>query len=422
MNKYKIKKLSSGLPIMTIKSPAMKTATLLIMFKTGSKYEERRIRGLSHFLEHMFFKGTAKYPNTLALSTALDAIGAEYNAFTDKEYTGYFIKTASVKIPVAVKVLHEMLEHSKFEEREIEREKGVIIEEFNMYQDNPLMLIEDILEDCLYGDTSAGWSTIGTKATIRSFKRQDFLGYFERQYGAKSMRILLAGSWPKAAEADLKRLFKSVKKTKWQDKVAVKEKQAKPQIKIHHKKTDQVTLSLAVRAFPAGHKDETALKLMSIILGGAMSSRLFIELRERQGLAYHVRSLVMTYSDSGYLTTRAGVPLDRLEQSIQTILREYKKIAQTSVPARELKKAKDFFISHLAMGLESSDDIVNFYGHQVILPQPIITPAEMIKKVKRVSAADLQRIAKQIFVNRGLNLALIGDLKKSASLTKILKF
>lgn len=402
--------------------PASKTATILIMFKTGAKYEDKKTSGLSHFLEHMFFKGTAKYPDTLSLSTALDSIGAEYNAFTGKEYTGYYIKTSSAKALSALRILYEMLEKSKFDEQEIEREKGVIIEELNMYQDNPLMSIEDLLENCLYGDTPAGRDTIGTKETIRSFKRQDFIDYFQRQYGARSMNILLAGSWPKKMTDDLEKLFGTVKKNAWRDKERVVEKQASPQVKIQYKKTDQVTLSLAVRAFAAGSKDDAALKLLSLILGGAMSSRLFISLRERQGLAYHVRTSIEQYSDVGYLNTRAGVPLDKLSVALKTILSEYKKMSQELVSGQELKKAKDFYISHLVMQLESSDDVASFYGRQVVLPKKIIKPSDLIVKIRAVSAADIRRVAKQIFVNRGLNLAMIGDLKNPTAWRKQLKF
>ncbi|MCX6797655.1 MAG: insulinase family protein, partial [Candidatus Falkowbacteria bacterium] len=192
--------------------------------------------------------------------------------------------------------------------------------------------------------------------------------------------------------------------------------------RIHYKKTDQVTMSLAVRAFAAGDKDETALKILGIILGGSMSSRLFIDLRERHGLAYHVRTLTELSSDAGFLNTRAGVPLNKLETAIKIILSEYKKICLEPVKARELKKAKDFFISHLALQLESSDDITSFYGRQVVMPKKIITPAELKRQISRVSVADIQRVAKRIFVNRGLNLALIGGLKSQAQLKKILKF
>lgn len=421
MNKYKIKKLSNGLPLITLPAPAMKTATILIMFKTGSKYENKKTSGLSHFLEHMFFKGTVKYPNTLALSTALDEIGAEYNAFTSKEYTGYFIKTASAKITKATGIIYELLEKSKFEAEEIEREKGVIIEELNMYEDNPLMSIENVLEECLYGDTPAGRLIVGTKESIRSFKRADFIKYFEQQYGARSMYILLGGAWPKAAEKNLAKLFSGVQKNKWIDKIKVQEKQKAPQMRIHYKKTDQVTLSLAVRAFAAGDKDEAALKILGLILGGSMSSRLFIDLRERHGLAYHVRTMDELYSDVGFLTTRAGVPLSKLEMAIKIILNEYRKISLEPVKARELKKAKDFFISHLALQLESSDDITGFYGQQVTLPKKMITPTELKRQITKVSAQDVQRVAKRIFVNRGLNLALIGNLKDKNKLLKILK-
>lgn len=400
---------------------AMKTATILVVFKTGSKYENKKNNGLSHFLEHMFFKGTEKYPNTLSLSSALDGIGAEYNAFTSKELTGYWIKAASSKMSQAVSIMHEMLEKSKFDEDEIDKERGVIVEELNMYQDNPLMLIEDILEGCLYGDSPAGWDTIGTKKNILNFKRSDFLEYYERQYGARSAFFILAGHWPKATEKLIAQKFSSLKRNKWQDKERVIERQKAPQLKIHAKKTDQLCLSLAVRTFAEGDKDETALKVLSLILGGTMSSRLFIELRERQGLAYHIRTACEFYSDSGYLNTRAGVPTDKLSESLAVILKEYKRLITEPVSKKELQKIKDLANSHLVLHLESSDDIASFYARQVISRKKLISPAEMSRQIKKISAADIQRVAKRIFVSRGLNLAVIGDVKNKAAIKNLLK-
>jgi predicted Zn-dependent peptidase len=190
---YQLKSLDNGLRLITAPMRGTKTATILIMVKTGSKYETRDNNGISHFLEHIFFKGTQKRPNTLALSGELDEIGGVYNAFTGKEYTGFWVKTGADKIGKAADIVSDMLLGSKFDAREIEREKGVIIEEMNMYLDNPMMRIEDVFETCLYGDQPAGWDTIGVKKNILKFKREDFLEYFHRQYDRRATFVCFAG-------------------------------------------------------------------------------------------------------------------------------------------------------------------------------------------------------------------------------------
>jgi len=415
-------RLKNNLPVFLIKMPQSKTATVLVMYRTGSKYEDRKTSGLSHFLEHMFFKGTEKRPNTLVLSAELDSIGAEFNAFTSKEYTGYYVKTPKNKIGVAVDVLSDMLTDSKFDSEEIEREKGVIIEEMNMYEDNPRMHIEDVFESCLYGDTPAGWDTIGFKENILGFKREDFIKYFNSQYGTKSMAIFLAGNFSeKEIKKTLEDGFFKVPKNNYKNKVKVIEKQNKPTLKIKKKKTDQITLSLGFRAFPANHKDETALKLLSIILGGSMSSRLFIELRERRGLAYFVRASTEFYTDSGYIVVSAGVPKIKLEESLQVILSEYQKLKEELVDPKELKRAKDLLAGKIIVGMEGTDDFTSWYGQQFITRNKFLSPEETLKNFKKVSAQDIQRVAKKLFNNNGLNLAIIGDIKDNKKISNILK-
>jgi len=424
MIKHKKEFLSNKMPLISIPIAGAPTATALVMVKTGSKYESRAESGLSHFLEHMFFKGTQKRPDTLAISSALDALGGEFNAFTSKEYTGYYVKVAAGKLIAALEILADMIANSKFEEEEIEREKGVIIEELNMYEDNPLMHVEDVLESCLYGDSPAGWDTIGTRETIKSFKRRDFIKYFERQYGASSMALILSGAITTSEKRAANNFFNNFKKNKWQDKVKVKETQIKPALKIIYKKTDQINLALAVRSFATGHSQEMALKLLSIILGGSMSSRLFISLRERSGLAYYVKTGAEFYSDAGYLSTQAGVPKDKLMAALEIIVGEYRRIASEIVPGSELKRAKDIISGRLAMHLESSDDIASWYGKQFILKDEYLNPKEIEKKLKAVSAQDIQKVAKLIMKDKNLNLAIIGPFRENnkSALLKLLKF
>ena len=424
MKHYNINTLANKLAYISTPMTGTQTVTVLLMVRTGSKYESRKESGLSHFLEHMFFKGTLKRPTALALSSELDSIGGEYNAFTTKEYTGYWIKVSSEKTAIALELVSDMLLNSTFKAEEIEREKGAIVEELNMYEDNPLFKIEDMFEACLYGDTPAGWDTGGDIANVKSFKRADFIKYFERQYGTKSASLIVAGNLPKNTNNLVKKYFSAFPKNTWKDKVKVKENQKTPVVLLAHKKTDQITLSLGVRTVNIGHKDEFIVKLLAVILGGSMSSRLFSEIRERRGLAYLVRTGVESYSDVGYLTTTAGIKLGSEEEVIRLIIEAYKKVTTELVPEEELNRAKDMLRGRLAISLEASDDLANWYGRQAIYRKKYITPADYIEEISKVTSADMRRVAKKIFVEHNLNLALIGpvDSKKEVALKKALKF
>jgi len=408
----KIKHLKNNLRYINIPVKGTKTATILVIVGTGSKYENKANNGISHFLEHMFFKGTKKRPNTLALSSELDSMGAEFNAFTSKEYTGYWIKADAEKIGQAAEIVSDMFLNSKLDEKEIEREKGVIIEEINMYRDNPMYYIEDLFEELLYGDTPAGWDTIGTKENILRFKRDDFVDYLKSQYSSENSIICIAGKVDKSIDKVLNRFFSKIGKSNFKEKEKVIENQKAPAQKVFYKKTDQAHLSLGARALPVGHKDEYILKFISIILGGSMSSRLFIELRERKGLAYYVKTGAEMYTDSGYLTTQAGVPVQKLKESVEIILREYKKLKTSLVPAKEMKKIKDLIKGRVALQLEASDDMATWYARQIVLRNKISTPEDYIKKMQSVTATQIKRVAGEIFTNEKLNFAVIGPYEK----------
>ena len=423
MNKIKISKLKNKLPLLVIPMVGTKTVTVLVVVKTGSKHETKAESGLSHFVEHMFFKGTARRPNILALASELDALGGEYNAFTSKEYTGYFVKAEAHKLFKALDIISDMLINSTFLAEEIAREKGVIIEEVNMYEDNPMAQIEDIFEELLYGDTPAGRFTIGTKENIMSFQREDFMKYLETQYGVNSTFVVVAGNikFPEAVRAANK-LFLNYPNNKFRQKEKLVEKQTVPALKIKIKPTDQSHLCLGVRTFPAGHKDEYAAKILAVILGGSMSSRLFIELRERRGLAYYIKAHNEYYTDSGYLVTQAGVPKDKLEESVRVIMAEYAKMTKTEVTKEELQRAKDLYSGRLAIQLEASDDVANWYASQMVTKKELINPDQFLKKIKAIKASDIKRVAKNIFINKNLNLATIGSSTDAKKLKAILKF
>ncbi len=426
---YKFTKLSNGLPVIISPMRGTKTATVLFIVGTGSKYENKINSGISHFVEHMMFKGTKKRPNSMAITTELDAIGSENNAFTDKENTGYYVKAESDQIEIALDVLSDMIMNSKFDAKEIKKEKGVITEELNMYLDNPIMYIEDLFETCLYGNTPAGWDIVGTKKTIANFKRTDFIKYWKTQYGTKSSLLCVAGNTKTDIIKLVNKYFGRMTSNNFNDKIGVVEKQEKPEIKLHYKQTDQAHLSLGVRSYRHDCKDKIVLKVLASILGGSMSSRMFSELREKRGLAYYVKTFNQTYTDTSYLTTQAGVPIDKINEAIKIILGEYSKLISTgkknrNVNTKELNRVKEFLIGRFALQSEPSDAMANWYGRQGILNiqtgQPIMTPEKYYSEVKKVTIKDILRVAKDIFTNQKLNLAIIGPYKNRAKFEKIL--
>lgn len=419
---YKKEILKNKLRFVTIPMKGTRTATVLVLVGAGSKYETKENNGMSHFLEHMFFKGTKKRPTSLDITSELDSVGADYNAFTTKEFTGYWVKVDSSKIEFAADIVSDMLLNSKFEAREIEKEKGVIIEEINMYHDNPMMHIEDIFEECLYGDTPAGWEIVGPKKNILRFDRKNFVDYFNSHYGAENTVVCLAGNINNKKIQEVKKYFLKFNNYNLKEKREVIEKQNKPQIKISYKKTNQANLSLGVRAYPVNNKNEFALKLMSIILGGSMSSRLFSELREKRGLAYYVRTQSEFYTDSGYLTTQVGVPTEKIEEVIEIIIKEYKKLTKNLVNNKELKRTKDLIKGRLTIQLESSDDVANWYAKHEVIRGEQITPDNFFKRMESVKPGDIKKVAQEIFENSRLNLAIIGPYREDKIFKKIVKF
>ena len=292
-----------------------------------------------------------------------------------------------------------------------------------MCEDNSQESVEDVFEILLYGDSPAGWQVLGTKENIRRFTREDFIKYFTSQYGANSAVLCLAGNIKDGEAIKLsQKYFGTLPENKFKNKIKVKENQSAPALKIKFKATDQTHLALGVRTFPLGHKDEQAAKMLSIILGGSMSSRLFIEVRERRGLAYYVRTQTDFYTDSGYLATWAGVPLEKLDDAIKIIISEYKRLKEELVPAKELKRTKEMLSGRLAIQLESSDDLAGWYVRQMTLRGNLITPKESLRKIMKVTAKDIQRVAKKIFTDDRLNLAIVGKVKNDIKLKEILKF
>ena len=421
-NNYKKTTLKNGLRILTVPVKGTKTVTVLVLVGTGSKYETKEINGLSHFLEHMLFKGTKKRPNTLKLIEPLDKIGGQHNAFTGHEYTGYWAKVDAAHLDLALDWVADIYLNSKIEEAEINRERGTILQELNMYLDTPMDYVGNLWTDILYGDQPAGWQLIGAKEVIQSIKRPQFIKYLKEHYSSQNTIIIVAGQIShSSALAKVKKHFKAINKQSVKDKLPVREKQHQPQSLIYYKKTDQTHLCLGARSgYDIFHPDKYALGLLGVILGGNMSSRLYISVRERQGLAYYVSAGAETDTDTGYFVARAGVDNQRVEKAIKTILDEYKKIAQKKVSPAELKKAKEYTKGTTLINMESSDAQASFVAFQELLTKEILTLEEKFAKIEAVTVNDIQRVAQDIFRPEKLNLALIGPFKDKRKFEEIL--
>jgi predicted Zn-dependent peptidase len=419
--------LKNGLRLVTAPIADTNTATVIVAVAAGSKYETKNINGLSHFLEHMMFKGTKKRPKTKNIAETLDAIGGEFNAFTSQESTAYYAKVDKKNIGLALDVVSDIYLNSKLDAKEIEKERGVILQEINMYEDNPRLSVQEEFEQLLYGDQPAGRKVIGTKENIARFERNDFVSYMRKFYNAGNTIVCVVGNLGEEGEKgvvrEIKKVFSKMKKGAVNGKIKTIERQKKPELKIKYKKTDQTHLVLGFRGYNMFHPNRYALALLANILGGTMSSRLFLSVRERLGLAYYVSASSEEYSDCGYFSVRAGVDTDRnkIEKTVRLVLREIREIRENGVKEGELQKAKDNLRGKMALSLESSDEIAAFLAGQELARREIKTPDQILAMVDKVEKNDILKAARNIFVNNKLNLALIGPVESGKFLERIVK-
>jgi predicted Zn-dependent peptidase len=405
--------LENGLRIITIPDKSSLTTTALILVEAGSKYETKDINGISHFLEHMCFKGTEKRPKSIDISSELDGIGAAYNAFTSMEYTGYYAKAANKHFEKILDVVSDIYLNQLFEQKEIEKERGVIIEEINMYEDLPMRRVQEIFTSLLYGDRPAGWSIAGEKEVVRNLRRENFIDYRDRHYLAQSSIVVLSGNFDEnEAIKQTEKLFSSVKTGRKSPKEKVEERQSAPAVLLKSKQTDQSHIVLGVRTCDSLDPRRYAFSLISEILGGGMSSRLFQKIREEMGAAYYVRCESDLYTDHGYLSVSAGVEHAKAKDVAKAVLEEFKRISEEPVEEKELKRAKEHLVGNLVMELESSDEIAAFHGMQEILSKKLMEPEELIAKIQAVKSEEILEAAKFAFRNEKLNLAGIGPFKE----------
>lgn len=401
--------LNSGLPVITAPIAGTEAVTVLILAGAGSRYELQDERGMSHFLEHMFFKGGKKYTNTKEVSVAIDGVGGSFNAFTGKEYAGYYVKVAKEHLELAFDVLSDMLLHATFPQEEIEKERGVIIEEERMYQDTPMYRAGWDFELLLYGDQPLGWDTIGTEEVIKRVNQADFQKHKDLLYTPDNTVITVAGG---TNQAEVQRLaeqyFGALGGTKSREFAAFT-KYNTQKVHVSHKKTEQAHLVLGVPGLPHEHEDHYAQRLLSVILGGSMSSRMFLNIREAMGMCYYIATETDNYLDAGAVTTRAGVDQTRLHEAISAIYKEYMVCAADGILDEELHRAKEYIKGKIKLSLEDSEERAHYYAKQALLYPKIHEMHEFVAKLEAVTVPQVNALARTLFTPANMRLVVIGD-------------
>lgn len=420
--KFTKKTLPNGLRVIAAPMQSTDTVTLLVLVGTGSSYESQKINGLSHFLEHMFFKGTKNYPKPGELDRMLDAVGAIHNAFTSREETGYWVKTDARHFPLALNFVSDILQNALLKEEEINRERGPVLEEMNMIWDDPMRYVWSIFERLVYGNNPYGWDVIGTQDNVRRMKRSDFVRYWKSQYVASNTIVVAAGNIPEGAVFEkIERAFANLRGGKFAKEPEPHKVKEGPRIEILSKETAQTHVMLGATGYALTHKNRMIADVLSTILGGYMSSRLWDDIRSKHGLAYAVRASHQAYRKVGYFAAYAGVPHEKAEEVVRRIALNLTKVKKSGVSREELTRAKENIKGRLAISLESTDDVASFLGEQEILLGKIETPAQIIKKLERITREDVRRVARSIFTQKNIYLAIIGPNPKSEQYKKILE-
>ncbi|KKR86063.1 MAG: Peptidase M16 domain protein [Candidatus Woesebacteria bacterium GW2011_GWB1_41_10] len=427
---YKINRLLNGLRVLTVPMPQSESATLTVWVKTGSRNENKKVGGISHFLEHMVFKGSKKRPTAREISEVVDSIGGEFNAATSKDWTNFYIKTRNANLDVAFDVLSDMVLNPILKEEEIEREKGTILQEIAMYEDTPVAKIGDVFEELAFEGNSLGWDTAGTADSVKRIIKNDFLSYRKLYYYPENMLVTLSGGISGKKSLELaRRYFEKNLLTHLGSELGLsrgglfESVQDKPQVKIKTKQTDQCHFILGFMGDGRNYKNRYAQGVLATILGGGMSSRLFIEVRERRGLAYAVKTGVERYQETGYVSTYVGTDPKKISEAIKVVLDEYSKITDHRSPItdHELRKAKEYLKGHLALALEDTSAVNSFFGEQELFLDKVLTPEEIFKKVDAVSIDEIYTEAKRLFDITRCNLAIIGPFKDGSKFLKLLK-
>lgn len=405
-NKYT---LSNGLRVIIVPNDSKQVVTTLAMFGVGSRYEDESEAGISHILEHMFFKGTKKFPNSLLVSEYMEEIGGEYNAFTSKEYTGYYTKTASKYLENSIDFISEILVNSLFDATELDKEKGVILQELDMYEDMPMEVVGNRFERALFCNNSLGRDIIGYKNSIQATTSEGLIDYKNRFYTSNNCTIVIVGNVGAFSDSDIlkllenKFLFVPGTLPSYESVLSCD----KPALSLTNKKTEQSHLVVGFPGVSFDSEDKFKLKMLSVILGGIASSRMFTEIREKRGLAYSVRSSTSNYGDTGSLETYAGVPHSKVAEVIESILFEYDRI-KSDLKDGEIRKAKEVLYGRILIGFDDTNELANNFALNETMSGKILTPDELIAKYQALQLSEIVDVANRFIDKNKVVLSFIG--------------
>lgn len=420
--KFETHTLENGMKVLLAPDKNAPSVTVMAMTGTGSRFETAQENGIAHFLEHMVFKGTKNRKNAKIIAEELDGVGGTFNAFTGKDHTAYYAKVDARHFETAFGVVSDIFLNPTLPKAEIEREKGTIIEEINMYEDMPMRNVLDKADQTIFGDdTPLGRSIVGPKKNIRAFTRKDFTDYFARNYVATNSALCIAGAFSTTKALKLAReAFKTMRTGDTPECEPYTSTQDAMRVHLATKQTDQTHFVLAVPGVALNHKDEVAVEVLAAVLGGGMSSRLFTQVRERRGLAYYVKADHDAYADTGALYVRAGVANDKVKDAITVSAAELQKMTKTLVPAAELAKSKEYIKGTVALSLETTDAQAAHMGYAALVRKSTKDLKAFYRAVDKVSAEDVRRVAKELLVPSKFNLTIIGPHTNEKAFAKLL--
>ncbi|MBI5150848.1 MAG: insulinase family protein [Candidatus Omnitrophica bacterium] len=402
--------LPNGLRIVTHDMKERDSIALGFWIGVGGRYEPDRIKGAAHFLEHIVFKGSRQY-SCEEIKTSIEGVGGALNAFTSEEQTCFYAKIPSQHLAQTFDVLADMMLHPNMAEADIAKEKTVVVEEIKMYRDLPQFTVMELLDGILWPEHPLGKNLAGTPESVSAFSRNDIKQFHREHYVPANIVVAACGRLTHDRITRLaKARFEKVPAAAFPGYRKADNSQSAPRVKLLSKKIEQMHVALGAIGYDENHKDRHALNLLSVILGGNMSSRLFVEIREKRGLAYSISSMSRTMQDTGVFLIRAGVDNQRIEETIQLVLAELEKMKRCAVTTGEFTRARDYVLGQMLLGLEDTMEHMLWIGETTISHNKTKTLKSLIKDYERVTRADIQRVAKDVFRDGRYNLSVVGPL------------
>jgi len=407
---FKLNKIKNNLRVLTVPMPTLESSCVTFWVKAGSRYEKKEKAGVSHFLEHMAFKGGKRFKTALEVSEALDGLGAEYNAATSREWTCFYIKVRAGQVEKAYEILSDMLVHPSLKDEDIERERGVILEEIAADEDQPSEKVGSIFSQLIFPNHPLGADIAGTPETVKSMQKDDFVNYRKSYYVTQNCLLTVSGGVDEKTSVGLaQKYFANLEFGSASEPKPFAFNQTALQSKYLKKETEQTHLILGYPAYAIGDPRSYVQSILSVIMGGGMSSRLFTEIREKRGLAYSVGTSVSTHKDAGIFATYAGVDPKNTDEVVRIIINEHEAVKSGKKITRdELQKAKDYIKGRGALSLEDTFAVNSFFAKRAMFLDKVETPEAYFKKIDAVGLDDLERVAKDLFKPQKLNFASIG--------------